>query len=308
MSACPVLRICFATILLFLSTPFLETAYAQSVMGSFLNPEVQKSSFQPFSFDSNPDSLDGSSFVSSSFMNFSMGAYPVDYRLNYNSKAPFNRYNGVAWYGRGLGSELNTGVWVKSRFLTIRLRPKFYYAQNRTSFETPIRKDNWSVFYGIDMPEQLFFESHQEFDWGETSASLHVGPFEAGVGTNSMWWGPGIQDALLMGNSAAGMRHVFGGTRRPVNLPFNIGKIQYIIAWGWPEDSPYAYGPGYDRFFSAMNIGYSPSFIEGLTVGLNRVFHAYIPESGLNRYLFLDLFEAFTKAALPEAESRDRVN
>ncbi len=75
------------------------------------------------------------------------------------------------------------------------------------------------------MPYRFGPDAYSDFDWGLSSARIHYKSIEAGISTEPLWWGPGVQYALMMSNNAGGFQHLFLGTRSPLQLPLNIGAV-----------------------------------------------------------------------------------
>jgi len=245
-----------------------------------------------------------------------VGVYDPVFKNTYNTKIPYGENNGAAWYGRGLTSEFHGGFYATSKYVTITFRPDIVYQQNR-SFKVPRfvpRDSNGKIEYGaeaigfiIDHPFRFGPKPYWTFDWGESSLRLHYKNVAVGYSTEPLWWGPGVRYALVMSNNAPGVKHLFIKSRSPVKLPLNIGKVEFNVIWGWPKDSKYfiqSKSPSRlkklkndtrNRFMSGMNIVFSPSILPHLYLGLMRVFHQYIPKSGLHAADFLDLFQAFQK-------------
>src|SRR5699024_2766778 len=161
-----------------------------------------------------------------------------------------------------------------------------------------------AIFSSIDMPYRFGPDAYGGFDLGNSSARIHYKSIEIGAGTESLWWGPGVQYALIMSNNAAGVPHLFMGTREPLSLPLNIGKVEFRWIWGWPRDSDYFILNNEQRFLNALNFNYTPSFIPNLTVGLTRAFHQYIPEGGLSSSDFFDILQAFQKVKQEDTGDR----
>ncbi|SHF58512.1 Capsule assembly protein Wzi [Fodinibius roseus] len=244
-----------------------------------------------------------------SFFNFfEAGVYEPVLTTTYNSQLPYSENNGAAWYGRGLNTEFQGGLYLTSDYLTLSFRPHVIHTQNR-DFAKPrfIPTDSEgnpqyrAIFSNIDMPYRFGPDAYSDFDLGHSSARIHYKSIEAGASSESLWWGPGVQYALMMSNNAAGIPHLFLGTREPLALPLGIGGIEFRWVWGWPRDSAYFTGNNNQRFMNALNFSYSPSFIPNLTVGLTRTFHQYVPEDGLDASDFFDIMQAFQKVKQDES-------
>ncbi len=242
---------------------------------------------------------------------FDVGIYAPELTNTFNSELPYGENNGAAWYGRGLTTEFQGGVYLTSDYLTLTFRPHLSYTQNR-DFPKPrfIPTDEdgnpryRAIFANIDMPYRFGPESYSDFDLGHSSARIHYKSIEAGVGTEPLWWGPGVQYALMMSNNAPGVRQLFFGTRDPLQIPFNIGSLEFRWVWGWPEDSEYFTRNDNERFMNALNFSFSPSFMPGFTVGLTRTFHQYIPEEGLELSDYISILEAFQKTSLKSSQNQ----
>lgn len=242
----------------------------------------------------NNNSIWSQPFKSKSFelpKGFSAGIYNPSLTNTFNTDLPYGENNEAAWYGRGLNTELQAGGWITSDFLTITFRPHLSFQQNN-DFTTPrfIPRDSEgnpqyrSTVAGIDMPYRFGPDPFTTLDLGQSSVRIHYKEVEVGVGKENLWWGPGVQYALLMSNNAPGVKHLFLGTRSPVTLPLGIGDIEFKLIGGWPEESEYfsERGSNRKRFMSGGNFIYSPSILPGLHLGLIRIVHRYVPDEGLD--------------------------
>ena len=125
-----------------------------------------------------------------------------------------------------------------------------------------------------------------------------------GVGTESLWWGPGINNAILMSNNAGGFSHVFLGTGRPVETPLGILEAQWIFGrlqlseW---FDTTFV-DPG--RYITGAVVAFSPKGLDGLTVGAARVFSALVPEGGIAAGEVLLMFQRVLKNSLRTPDNR----
>lgn len=275
----------------FPSTPLLQ---AISVPGAEVNGLGLTTSAE-----SSPNALER--------QNFRFGLYDLEFGSSYNSKLPYSENDGAAWAGKGFNSVLKTGIFITSRYLTITLRPEYSYAQNmdftpprfvpfnrsgvrRYAPEGYIRED--SLAERIDMPYRFGPDSYVNFDLGQSSIRLHFKEFETGISTENVWWGPGVTYALTMSNHAAGLPHVFLGTRKPVNLPLDIGLLEFRWMLAKPNDSKYfdlgiherstnsyiaARQPFFrERFMNGLNITYSPSVMPNVFFNYTRITHDYL--------------------------------
>ena len=270
----------------------LSDSTAQS---SFSNRPVWSHDYRKFEdLNTSPNSLWSQPFETRTITltgGFSAGIYNPIITNTYNSKLPYGGNNSAAWYGKGLNTEFKAGGWITSDYFTITFLPHVSFQQNKnfptprfipeTSEGNPLYR---SIINGIDMPFRFGPDSYTTFDLGQSSVRLHYKQLEAGFSKENLWWGPGVQNALIMSNNAPGVKHVFLGTRSPLPLPLNIGNIEFRLIGGWPKDSKYFpedADTNRQRFMSGTNLIFSPSFLPGLHLGFTRVAHLYIPDEGL---------------------------
>lgn len=239
--------------------------------------------------------------------NWRLGVFTPLLTNTVNSDLPYGGNNGAAWYGRGLTTELQGGGYISSKYVTVTFRPHLIYTQN-SDFPVPrfIPRDAQgnprytAIFPGIDMPYRFGPDSYTDFNLGQTSLRLHYKNIEGGLSNETLWWGPGIQNALALSNNAPGLRHAFLGTRAPLSLPLGIGDLEFKFIWAEPQDSEYFGSTDRQRFTAGLNMIFSPGFAPNLSLGFTRFSHRFIPEGGLT----LDDFAA----TLPIVNKRQNQN
>lgn len=262
---------------------------------SFSNRPVWSHNYQEFEYlNTRPNSIWSQPFEAKNVIftgGFSAGIYNPILANTYNSNLPYGGNNSAAWYGRGWTTELQAGGWITSDYLTVTFRPHLSLQQNKSFGKPrfiPINSEGEpiyrSIIPGIDKPFRFGSDSYTTIDLGQSSVRLHYRQLEAGISKENLWWGPGVQYALLMSNNAPGVKHAFLGTQSPIPLPLNLGKIEFRLIGGWPEDSKYYSGINSDRqrFMSGTNFIYSPSILRGLHLGFSRIVHEYVPAEGLS--------------------------
>jgi hypothetical protein len=145
-------------------------------------------------------------------------------------------------------------------------------------------------------PDALFLEqdsmrtSSKPLFFGRNSMiRLKAGRWLAlSAGTESLWWGPSVFNSLMMSNNAPGFPHLSLNTYKPLKLPFGTIEFQLLVASlrngsGLPMENaglqPIESAlPGYldnERFYNGLNLAFQPSFLKGLTIGLNRSVQYY---------------------------------
>ncbi len=248
-----------------------------------------------------------------------MGIAPLNLQNNLNTRLPYGENNGAAWYGRGYTTEFSGGFYLKSDYFSVNVQPHIIYQQNEDFLHPRFipRDPNGNILYaaeGIefryDAPFRFGPDPYTTFDTGHSSIRLHYGKAEAGISTEPLWWGPMERYPLIMSNNAAGMTHVFAGTRKPVKLPW-IGNIQMKWLGGYPDESEYYAGAeaGRTRFVNMLNLTYSPSIFPNLTIGAIRASYIYqdggfSPSQVVN---FFNIFESSNAANLQGEDSQDQL-
>lgn len=233
---------------------------------------------------------------------------PLSWQQQFNSRNPYGWNDGAMIPARGYQTMVSAGVFLKYGPLSIQLRPEFVYAQNRAfqGFETNRSIDelnNYAVFYNmIDNPERFGDGSYSKVNWGQSSIRLTFGPVSFGLSNENLWWGPGVQNALIMTNNAAGFKHLTLNTVKPIRTP--IGSFEAQIIAGKLENSGFSplsqtssssgatlfspYNSDW-RYLAGLNISYQPKWVPGLSLGFIRDFMSY--QSDVNS--FKDYFPFF---------------
>lgn len=245
-----------------------------------------------------PDStLENSNYFSSSGVRtFAKGSgkfliLPLTWNQQYNSHHPYGWNDGALVPARGYETMLSGGVFAKFGPLSIQLRPELIYAENKSfdgfnySGRTNAELLGYYNFYNlIDNPERFGTGPYKKFNWGQSSIRLTFGPMSVGLSNENLWWGPGVQNALLMTNNAAGFKHFTLNTVRPVKT--FIGSFEGQIIAGKLEESGFmplnenapsnfsTYNSNW-RYLTGFNISYQPKWVPGLFVGFMRDFMSY---------------------------------
>ena len=218
-----------------------------------------------------------------------------------NSRFPLGQNDGAVWQGKGLTTALDVGVSAKWSGLTVRINPAVLYTQNRSFELAPVTVPGmpeyayaWSK---IDMPQRFGPESFWTLDPGQSEVRLDVRGAALGVSTANLWWGPAIRNAIVMSNNAGGFPHAFLGTDG--QLDSGIGGFEARWIWGRLAQSNW-FDPGAptkDRFITGLVATYSPSFLQGLSLGLTRVFYV-LPSGSVPIGDYFAVFQGVRKKAL----------
>ena len=239
---------------------------------------------------------------------FSLEVYHPVLRLTHNSAVPFGGNDGALWAGRGLSGALDLGVAVRYGPLTVRVAPTLTYSQNREFtlgdlYQPPAGMSPYADPYipsTIDMPQRFGNVPVRELHLGQSSIQLEGRGVRVGAGTENMWWGPGMQSALLMSDNAPGFRHAFLGTSRPVDIW--IGKLEALYTVGRLDQSNHWRATVADsltrRWLNALALVFEPRGAPGLYLGATRAYYAYLPPGGLTAGDLFTIFQPLAKKAL----------
>ena len=188
---------------------------------------------------------------------------PLIIQQKHNTNSPWGRNNTPMLLVKGYQQEISSGITMVSKYLEIQIKPNFFIANN-----TPFLKGNYT-----------------KVSWGQSAIRLHLGtsPISVSLSTESLWWGPGIFNSLMMSNNAPGFEHISIHTNRPLKTP--IGVFEFQIVGGnlknvenLPSENHFLINSNQIassdniRYFNGINFSYQPHVLKGLTVGINRMF------------------------------------
>jgi hypothetical protein len=168
-----------------------------------------------------------------------------------NSALPFSQNDGAMWAGRGLSSRTLFGLKVEAAHARLILAPEIIssansdWVLNPPPYRQPARLPGRSQFsfpyyvgtFSIDQPLRFGNRPLRRFDPGQSSAIVSARRMEFGVSNENEWWGPGIQNAIVLSNNAPGFPHLFIRTARP--LPTRLGGLEIRWLVGGLTESKY---------------------------------------------------------------------
>ncbi len=250
--------------------------------------------------DSNFDRL-GYFVPDSSEVKFNFQVLPFLLNQQYFSNPTGSRNDGPMIRGKGYQTLLSAGAFAKLGSLSIQLRPEFVFAENKMYEVRPFH-------YGaMDLPSRLSGNSYTRIAWGQSSIRLELDPVSFGISNENLWWGPGIQNSLLMSNSAAGFKHLTLNTSRPVKTP--AGSFEAQIIAGKLEGSGFNSAlPDDWRYLSGLAFTYQPKWVPGLFMGLTRSFQIYRNDMDGSFGDIFPFFQAYQKENTNEdAKRRDQL-
>lgn len=238
---------------------------------------------------------------------------PASLMLQTNTAYPYGWSDGAMIPARGLQRKLTAGVFAQYKFLTVQFQPEYVSADNLDYHElaaTPGYGHHWYITFGnrMDMPEFFGKRKYTRVGLGQSSIRLNFEPVSIGWSTENLWWGPGIRNSLLMGNTAPGFPHFTINTVRPVETPIGTFETQLVGGFlkrsGFPpsytEESRhhemyYIEKPETGRYFSGFVITYQPKFLSGLSLGLIRSFVVNRTDMNRNVRDYLPFFSPTVK-------------
>ena len=199
----------------------------------------------------------------------------------YTSHHPFGWSDGALMPANGFQQLLTLGFYGNLGPLSLQIKPELLYAQDKP-YET-----TWQ--FG----PKSYRKNLSKYLPGQSRAALNIGALSLAVSTENIWWGPGQFSSLMISNHAPGFLHASLNTRRPIKT--KIGSFEFQVIGGQLIDEilasdelynfqnyndRYGLGNGLEdvsKYLNAINIVYSPTFIQNLSVGFTR---AYVSSSG----------------------------
>lgn len=250
---------------------------------------------------------------------------PLMWQNQINSNFPYGWNDAGMIPAAGYQTQLAAGIYAEYKFLSIQLRPEFVFAQNSNfqGFEG-LDRNWWAKWYrymnGIDAPERFGTGTYSRFFPGQSSVRLNFHPVSIGVSTESLWWGPGLRNSLLMSNNAPGFLHATINTTRPIRT--SIGSFEGQLVAGKLEDSGYPptplgnpnhydelYTPKPDdwRYFSGFILSYQPKWLPGLSLGFNTVFTVNHKDMGNKLGDYLPFFSSNSHSLVVDPDDINNV-
>lgn len=256
-------------------------------------------------------------------------AMPMSFLQQYNTLLPTGRNDGAMIPARGYQTLASAGIYAKYGILSIQFRPEYVFADNK-SFEgfptensglitNTVRSNYTNYLNTMDLPSRFGDKSYSRFNLGQSNISIGYGALSVGVSTESLWWGPGQHNSLIMSNNAPGFLHATFNTRRP--LKSFLGNFEFQVVSGKLESSgiksPKSLfvidGTDYEtvkrdewRYMNGISINYQPKWIPGLFLGFNRTFQTYHSDLGNGIKDYLPIFISTTKSGTVDEDTKNR--
>jgi hypothetical protein len=230
---------------------------------------------------------------------------------------PLAANDGPLWAGKGLSYSITGGIALcgkRARWGAI-IAPTYWYAENapfdlpdNPQFVPPIREDYspWASPYhyvprSLDSPRRFGDNVLKHVDPGALALWFRTRRVEVGFTTESEWWSPGQNNALIMSSQAAGAPRAYVRTSAPIRAAGEL-DIRYFL--GGLSFSPFFFAVPEDstRTLAGLSAVWRPAFEKGLSLGLSRIVAA--PRLGNNwfKHLLDPLLPVGTPNALPYSD------
>jgi len=200
----------------------------------------------------------------------------------WNSQIPFSLDDGNLWAGRGLSSRATIGLRANAGPVQLLFMPDIVHVENRTfnllPSDIPGRSAFASPFHAgalsADVPVRFGSQSFTIVDPGQSAIWYTHDAIDAGVSTENQWWGPAIQNALIMSNNAPGIPEAFVRTNRPLHTAAGDVEAKAIVG-SLTESLYFDHDSTNDhRAISGIVATFAPAVEPTLTVGAARVVYS----------------------------------
>jgi hypothetical protein len=249
---------------------------------------------------------------------------PLTWQQQYNEHHTYGFNDGSMIPAKGYQTQISFGAFFKKGLLSLQLQPEFVFAQNAKfpSFPSQHSDSIWRNYYSvlnmIDAPEKFGSGSYVKLFPGQSALRFNYRKISIGVSSENLWWGPGVRNSLLMSNNAPGFFHFAFNTIKPVATP--VGSFEWQVIAGklkssnvLPDTTKKNNGqPLYvpkqksDRYINGMVLTWQPKWMQGLFLGLSRVFYQYSPDVECTFEGYVPVIGKFFKRHLLDEDERKR--
>ena len=250
----------------------------------------------------------------------SIKVLPFTWLNDYNSKLPYGYNNGPLYPNVGYQTMITGGIFIRAGILNIQFKPELVHAENsafltfsnvQANYHGTLIPAFFNLINSIDAPERFCPYGLSYAGLGQSKITLIYKNVEAGVSTENMWWGPGVQNSIMMSNSAPGFLHWTFNSSSPIKTI--IGSFEWQIIGGRLKQSGFTpFDPGvltYDqnlyqskpvvtRYISAVTVNWHPKWVEGLFLGVSAYNYLNIDSNYRNESLAKRLFPVLMPSSL----------
>jgi len=231
-----------------------------------------------------------------------------------NSAMPNGANDGLLWAGRGLSTAITAGATISVGAISLDVAPAYTWSRNADFTLGALRgtvlptaspyADVW-MSAREDRPQRFGNRAVSRGDAGQSGLTVAMGGFAVRATNENMWWGPGIDNSLLMSNNASGFPHVVAGTQRShsigigrVEAQWTVGTLQQSAFWRTPADTLPT-----GRWLNALTFVFEPRGTPGMYFGATRLFLAYNRYNPINPSQLLAVFDPIEKKDLSTPEN-----
>ncbi len=240
---------------------------------------------------------------------------PLTVLQQFNSHHPYGWNDGGMIPAKGYQTMISGGLYLKYGPLSVQFRPEYVYAANPAfdGFASGHDDADLVKYYAfhnlVDWPERYGTVSYGKLFLGQSSVRLTFGAVSMGFSNENIWWGPGVNNALVITNNPSGFNHLTLNTVRPLKTPLGSFEGQFIagklVNSAYPALLTTTTSTGFkldstknasSRYFTGFNLNYHPKWIPGFTLGIIRSFNAYyddVKNRGFSAYI--PFFTSYTK-------------
>jgi hypothetical protein len=221
----------------------------------------------------------------------------------HNSAIAYSLNDGALWAGRGTSASITGGGLARLGRVRIAILPELTTSANdpyrladtlfaprvppsRSPFSSPWHAGAQS----IDLPLRFGERALTRLGPGQSSIVVRAGAVELGAASENEWWGPGLRNALVLSNNAAGFPHLLLRTAAPVSTP--VGSVEaHWLAGGLTESAFFDADPANDlRSIALLGVTLQPRGVSGLTIGMARAVYGRASGWGAALTAFPDVF------------------
>lgn len=239
-------------------------------------------------------------FTRGIYQGLSLRIYGPEWYNSYNTAAPYGQNDGALWQGRGYNTSLTAGARLEAYGFELTFKPQLSFSQNM-AFDLMDNSPYYSNKYaytwgygndiGADAPQRFGDSSFWTFDWGDTEARWSWHSFTIGFGTQPIWLGPAWLNPLLHSNNAPTYpKFDFGLRKTEIKIPhfgWSLGYIEARMWIGQTAESDYFDKDDTNNHnqITGMTFSYAPSFLPGLTLGVNKICMSKWDDNEFYKYL-----------------------
>jgi len=161
-------------------------------------------------------------------------------RVVRNSGIPYSLNEGPLWAGRGWNGEVTAGAYLAAPHVRVIMAPTLVESQNEDFQVIPYPQTGasprsvWANPFhplpeSIDLPLRFGDRRIERLDPGQSSITVDAGAVAFGAGSENLWWGPGLRNAIVLSDNAPGFPHLFVQSRAPIRTAAGTFDAQFVL-------------------------------------------------------------------------------